>query len=109
MADSGMEVCNIGVCGSYMEQLERIQRMEARLDEVSKVIEELSIALEHYHEIQEDIKLLEAYYGSADWKKDYADDEAGKLPADLKRGVLSEDAVYNLLANNNDLKEQLKF
>ena len=29
--------------------------------------------------------------------KDYEDDEAGKLPSDLKRGVLSEDLVYDLI------------
>ncbi|MBQ6431773.1 MAG: DUF4298 domain-containing protein [Oscillospiraceae bacterium] len=27
-------------------------------------------------------------------------DEAGKLPADLKRGVLSEDGIYNMLERN---------
>jgi hypothetical protein len=35
--------------------------------------------------------------------KDYEDDEAGKLPEDLKRGVLSEDAVYNLLTDHHEL------
>ena len=32
--------------------------------------------------------------------KDYEADEAGKLPADLKRGVLSEDALFDLLEEN---------
>ena len=31
------------------------------------------------------------------WKKDFEDDEAGKLPRDLKRGVLSEDGIYDFL------------
>ena len=46
----------------------------------------------------EDLKVLEKYYTSADWKKDFALDEAGLLPAGLKRGVLSEDGIYNLLS-----------
>ncbi len=43
------------------------------------------------------IRELSAYYGSSEWKKDFAADEAGMLPPDLKRGVLSEDGVYNVL------------
>ena len=34
-------------------------------------------------------------------------DEQGKLPRDLKRGVLSEDAIYNLLERNRELLEQI--
>ena len=40
---------------------------------------------------------LSAYYSSDAWKRDYAADEAGLLPKDLKRGVLSENGIYNLL------------
>ena len=31
------------------------------------------------------------------WQKDYEADEAGEIPADLPRGVLYEDGLYNLL------------
>ena len=41
--------------------------------------------------------LLSDYYGSPEWKRNYAADEAGLLPSDFKRGVLSEDGIYNLL------------
>lgn len=37
------------------------------------------------------------YYEGEQWRRDYALDEAGLLPATLKRGVLSEDGVYNAL------------
>ena len=40
---------------------------------------------------------LSKYYGSELWKQDFAADEAGNLPPDLKRGVLSEDGIWNLL------------
>ena len=49
------------------------------------------------------ISELEAYYASDVWKQDYADDEAGLLPSDLKRGVLSEDGIYNLLEEYSEL------
>ena len=43
------------------------------------------------------LKALSEYYISDAWKRDYAADEAGLLPKDMKRGVLSEDGIYNLL------------
>ena len=43
------------------------------------------------------LKALSEYYSSDAWKRDYAADEAGLLPKDLKRGVLSEDGIYALL------------
>ncbi|MCR4595926.1 MAG: DUF4298 domain-containing protein, partial [Lachnospiraceae bacterium] len=45
----------------------------------------------------EELVQLETYYTSPDWRSDYELDEAGLLPAYLKRGVLSEDGVYNLM------------
>ena len=39
--------------------------------------------------IKEDVAELSKYYGSELWKQDFAADEAGILPRDLKRGVLS--------------------
>ena len=37
------------------------------------------------------------YYEGGQWLHDYALDEAGLLPCGLKRGVLSQDGVYDLL------------
>ena len=45
---------------------------------------------------------LEKYYTSDTWKQDFAADEAGLLPKELKRGVLSEDGVYNLLSESDE-------
>ena len=57
------------------------------------------ITSNEHEEIQRAIDILSDYYGSDTWKQDFADDEAGLLPKDLKRGVLSEDAIWNLLAD----------
>lgn len=59
--------------------------------------------MERYEAIQPSLRKLSDYYGSTRWMKDYEDDEAGKLPKDLKRGVLSEDAVYDLLVDHHEL------
>ena len=54
---------------------------------------------------QEAVKDLERYYTGPEWKEDYAADEAGLFPADFKRGVLSQDAVYDLLERWDELSE----
>lgn len=51
------------------------------------------------------VKDLERYYTGPEWKEDYAADEAGLFPADFKRGVLSQDAVYDLLERWDELSE----
>ena len=42
-------------------------------------------------------KELIDYYENGQWLTDYECDERGELPKDLKRGVLAEDTLYNLL------------
>ena len=56
--------------------------------------------------IKEDIAELNKYYSSELWKQDFAADEAGILPPDLKRGVLSEDGIWNLLADYRDIQKK---
>ena len=86
-----------------MEQIERIMKMEQYLDASEKANRELSEALSAFEEVQAQYRQLSDYYGSDQWMEDYEDDEAGKLPKDLKRGVLSEDAVYDLTTENREL------
>lgn len=81
------------------EQIERIQKMEQLLDNALAIISKECITSIEYEETQRAIDILSDYYGSDTWKQDFADDEAGLLPKDLKRGVLSEDAIWNLLAD----------
>ena len=80
-----------------MEQCERIRRHEAALDRVAPVLKELESALDRFDAVQDDVLALSSYYGSEEWKEDYEADEAGRLPGDLKRGVLSEDGIYGFL------------
>ena len=91
-----------------MEQIERIKTMEQCLDRASQAVIRLSAALDDYAEAQAAIRELEAYYGSDEWKQDFADDEEGLLPRDLKRGVLSEDAIWNLLEDSRALNSRMQ-
>ena len=89
-------------------QIERIKLMEQHLDHASQAVMQLSAALDDYIAAQDAISELSAYYGSKDWKQDFADDEQGLLPNDLKRGVLSEDAIWNLLSDCNELNARMQ-
>ena len=78
-----------------MEQIERIQKYEKIMREAEEMLHQSPG--EHADLLRQKIEELEAYYSGDDWKKDFADDEAGRLPQDLQRGVLSEDGIFNLL------------
>ena len=88
-----------------MNQLERIQYMEQILDEASEAMQQLMNAFERYQALKPRMAELEAYYTSPLWRQDYEDDCAGRLPEALKRGVLSEDAVYDLLLLQNEWQQ----
>lgn len=91
-----------------MTRIERITHMEGLLDKSTEVIARLEQAIEDFAALQPDIAELEAYYTSPQWRKDFEADEAGKLPKDLKRGVLSEDGIYDLLSDYQCLKDQIR-
>lgn len=91
-----------------MKQIDRIKTMEQHLDRVSQAVMKLSSALDDYAEAQEALRELESYYSSDEWKQDFADDEAGLLPKNLKRGVLSEDAIWNVLEDSHNLNTRME-
>ena len=89
--------------GMGMTQRERIEYYESLLDRVTAAIEALEAAKEDFLSVQPQAEELAAYYASGDWRRDYEDDEAGRLPEGLKRGVLSQDLLYDLLEENDRL------
>ena len=68
-----------------LDRIERVEKYERLFDEVSA------------QPVPEKLAALDAYYTSCEWREDYEADERGELPPDLKRGVLSQDALYELL------------
>ena len=76
------------------ERIQRVTQMENRLRRLSAWLREggpLSGS------VQEDARLLADYYEGPLWRADFEADEMGLFPADLPRGVLSEDEAYNVL------------
>ena len=82
-------------------QIERIKKYESYMDEATLLIrtDRNSDRLKYL------ISELEAYYESVKWRKDFENDEAGLLPKNLKRGVLSEDGINDLLDEYKEVSE----
>ena len=89
-----------------MKQLERIRQMETRLDRAVAALGQLEEALDRWEALVPEMTALEDYYAGA-WRQDFQDDEAGRLPPGLKRGVLSEDALWELLDRRDVLLERI--
>ena len=79
---------------SPLTPAERVAFFEQIYDEESAALDQ-KCALSG--EQQNKLAMLEEYYTSGEWRAVYEADEAGEFPADLKRGVLSQDGVYELL------------
>ncbi len=77
-----------------LSRAERVSFYEKIYDEVRSASPEKASSGE---ETRMKVRLLDAYYTSGEWQEDYEADEAGLLPAELKRGVLSQDGLYDLL------------
>ena len=80
-----------------MTQIERIEQMEKILDSLKEAIAQVNTAISRLRELGPQAMELDDYYGSPEWFDDLNADEKGLLPDGLKRGVLSEDGIYDVL------------
>ena len=87
------------------ELLTRVPEMEQAYDRVLDAVSRIRKELELLQGLDDDIRKLEDYSSSGLWMKDFEADEAGLIPKEVKRGVLSEDGLYNLLSDVSSLKE----
>ena len=71
--------------------VERIAEMEELLDRCTEATKSLEKELDRTGALLDGMSELFAYYGSDAWYED----REGELPAGLRAGVLSEDAVYD--------------
>ena len=85
----------------------RICEMERCMDQAAAAVKQMQSALDAFRQAQDSIALLSAYLGSDEWRQDLKADENGLLPSDLKRGVLSEDGIWNLLDDYRELAQQM--
>ena len=88
--------------------IKRITEMEAVLDEAIVRMAKAAECPGALLDFQAEIKRLSEYYESRQWKDDFALDEEGLLPKNLKRGVLSEDGIYDALEKNKEITERIR-
>lgn len=88
--------------------IQRIVAMEAAFDRTALAVQMLEAALDTYETVKVDIDRLTDYLESGAWREDFEADEAGLVPTTLKRGVLSEDGLYDLLTDIVRLHEHLQ-
>lgn len=77
--------------GRTFRRFYRVDRIE-RVEHYERMFDDVAVSRD-----QEKLAALDTYYTSGQWREDYEADERGELPPDLKRGVLSQDALYDLL------------
>lgn len=85
--------------------VKRIEHMEKMFDEVQAAFKSDNNFFKN-EGFERKISLLTQYMESGQWLRDYSLDEKGELPKDLKRGVLSEDGLYNLLSDIDNAKNK---
>lgn len=90
------------------DRIRRITEMEQHMKQAEAALKALDTAVDSFEEAERSFLALQHYYESPQWRMDLEADEAGLLPQDLHRGVLSEDGIYNLLEEYEALKNRLR-
>lgn len=85
-----------------MQTYEHITKMENILDTHSAQLETLNTLLDFVQEHSAEYNQLIEYYYSDQRNQDLQDDKDHLIPQDLSRGVLSEDAIFDLIGDYRD-------
>ena len=83
-----------------MEQLERIQKMEEHLNKYAQVLADAQKALEQLEQSQTEYIQLRDYYTGQGFFDDLEYSNSPEFPENIACGVLSEDAVYDLMGEH---------
>lgn len=88
----------------FLESI-KIKNAISRITKMEKIFDDLKFSFEKSKEefyknknLQKKLKSLTNYYENGKWLKDYQLDEENLLPKNLKRGILSQDGIYNFLS-----------
>ena len=87
--------------------IKRITEYEEIYLKIKKCLNELDTSLDALENMKNDLIKLNQYYGSDEWFSDKARYESGKIK-NVKAGVLSEDAIWNLLEDLNEIIRRMK-
>ena len=85
--------------------ISRITKMEKLFDDLKFSFEKSKEEFYKNKNLQRKLKSLTNYYENGKWLKDYQLDEENLLPKTLKRGILSQDGIYNFLSEVESREE----
>ena len=91
---------------NYTDTAKRIEAMSRAMARVQRAVDALNRDMDRMGKLGATVKELDEYQRSGLWLKDFEADEAGSIPADVNRAVLSEDDLYNLLQAWDELKQR---
>ena len=93
---------------NYTDAAARVAAMSRAMTRVQKAVDALNRDMDRLEKMGADVAALDDYQRSGLWLKDCEADEAGSIPADVNRAVLSEDGLYNLLQEWEKLKKIIR-
>lgn len=85
------------------DSVERITKMENIMTKQENILESMEKLLNELDSNQKNYENLFDYYYSDIRNQDLKDEENHCFPENLRRGVLSEDELYNLFSDSHDL------
>ena len=80
------------------EAMERVRMMEKLYDCLLDALKSGPERIESDEALKNVAGVLADYLDSGTWMHDYQMDEEGLIPKEIKRGVLSQDGLYDLLS-----------
>lgn len=86
----------------------RVRKMEDDFNMVRDIMDDMEMAVYNFEAVQRRIERLFHYMEDGQFLKDFEADERGELPKDMERGVLSEDALDQLLVDVTLMRNRLK-
>ena len=95
-------------CKTDESVVKRVKAMDEAFNSALEAMSTLEKDLDTIWHIRDTIAVLEDYQTSGLWKRDFEADESGALPPDCPRGVLSEDGLYDLLRDYDELMARMK-
>lgn len=80
----------------------RVAAFETSFNHIDNTLKKFEKALSDLKNAQADLQKLEEYYYNG-WAEDLEADRRGEISNGINRGILSEDAIYNLLGESRSI------
>lgn len=89
------------------DMVDRITKNENMYDSIIPIIKKIGRDLEELESKKDAIESVNKYYGNKDWFYDKESFEKGMI-SNIKAGVLSEDAIWNMDEDFEEIISQMK-